>query len=272
MLFLPAFTPPSTRKKHPVRSEVRAAQVALRVLQALGRGGQRILFVGHGLDNHQDLWKRLPQGVILWVRSAKNRVLFFLPEKGVRPNRKSGRPAPRPAQVWREGKGWRPVRMMVRGRRHHLQMKVVGPVLRQGVPDRPLFLMVVRGNARGGVGRGPQPFLVSAVWREQGWTLPLPLEASLFWVWPWWEMEMAHGEMKSVFGLGEKQPWPREGAVLGVWAYGVLVLARYRAWGIRAGPVRPPVGGGVEDDGPSPPCGRPTGPAGGAARFSRPTP
>ena len=89
LLLLPAFTPPSTRKKHPVRSEVRAAQVALRwALRALGRGEQRILFVGDGHDDHQDLWRRLPQGVILWVRSAKNRVLFFLPEKGMRSNRK----------------------------------------------------------------------------------------------------------------------------------------------------------------------------------------
>jgi len=49
----------STRKKHPVRSEVRAAQVAWRALRwalrALGRGEQRILFVGDGHDDHQDL-------------------------------------------------------------------------------------------------------------------------------------------------------------------------------------------------------------------------
>ncbi|HIQ08548.1 MAG TPA: hypothetical protein EYH28_03370 [Anaerolineaceae bacterium] len=121
--------------------------------------------------------------------------------------------------------------------------KVVGPVLRRDVPDRPLFLMVVRGKARGGVGRESLPFLVNAVWGEAGWTLPLPLEALLLWAWPWWEMEVAHREMKSVFGLGEKQPWPREGAMLGVqgvaWAYGVLVLVGCRAWGIRDG-LRPP--------------------------------
>ncbi|HID85308.1 MAG TPA: hypothetical protein EYP54_09470, partial [Anaerolineales bacterium] len=76
--------------------------------------------------------------------------------------------------------------------------KVVGPVLRRDVPDRPLFLMVVRGKARGGVGRESLPFLVNAVWGEAGWTLPLPLEALLLWAWPWWEMEVAHREMKSV--------------------------------------------------------------------------
>ncbi len=247
LLFLPAFTPKSTRKKHPVRSEVRAAQVALRALRwalkFLGRGGQRILFVGDGHYDHRDLWKGLPEGVILWVRSARNRVLYFLPEPGMRRNRKYGRPAPRPDEVWQERKGWRTIRIHVRGRLRHLQVKVVGPVLRPGVPDRPLFLIVVRGKARRGVRRKPLPFLVNAVLGEQGWTLPLPLEALLFWAWQRWEVEVAHREMKSVFGLGEKQQWHREGAVLGVqwaaWAYGVMVLAGYRAWGITGGP-RPP--------------------------------
>ena len=129
LLFLPAFTPKAVREKHPMRSEGWAAQVALRALRwalkLLGRGRQRILFVGDGHDDHQNLWKRLPEGVILRVRTARNRVLSFLPEAGMRPNRKDGRPAPRPAQVWRERKGWRHKRIQVRGRLRHLQGKVM---------------------------------------------------------------------------------------------------------------------------------------------------
>ena len=51
-------------------------------------------------------------------------------------------------------------------------------------------------------------------------------------------------EMKTGFGLGEIQCWNKEAAILGVrwqtWAYGVLVLAGYRAWGLGGSPIRPP--------------------------------
>lgn len=63
-------------------------------------------------------------------------------------------------------------------------------------------------------------------------------------MWQRWEIEVAHREMKTGFGLGEAQCWSKDAAVLAVqwqaWAYGILVLAGYRAWGLGRGPIRPP--------------------------------
>jgi len=247
LLWLPAFTIKARRQAHPARSEVWAARLALRWLRAalctLGRGALPILFVGDGRYDQVNLWRHLPRGVILMARSAKNRRLFFLPEADMRPNRKYGHPAPTPQEVWRERKGWRKTTVKVRGRTRHLQVKVVGPVLRRGAPEQPLFLIVVRGKSRGKVRREPLPFLVNAVRQEGQWVLPLPVEDLLFWAWQRWEIEVVHRELKSTFGLGEKQCWHVESAVRSVqwsaWAYAVLVLAGYRAWGIQGG-ERPP--------------------------------
>lgn len=247
LLWLPAFTKKSRRQKQPARSEVWAARLALRwlraALRALGRKQMRILFVGDGRYDQVSLWRKVPEGVIVFARSARNRRLFYLPEAGMRPNRKYGRPAPTPAEVWKERKGWRKLTIEVRGRTRHLQVKVVGPVLRRGAPERPLFLIVVRGKQRGRVRREPLPFLVNAVLQNGTWELPLPVEELIFWAWQRWEIEVVHRELKSTFGLGEKQNWHPEGAVQSTqwsaWAYGVLVLAGYRAWGIQGG-SKPP--------------------------------
>ena len=48
-----------------------------------------------------------------------------------------------------------------------------------------------------------------------------------------WELEVAHRELKTGFGLGEPQGWSPTAAVLtvqwAVWAYAILVLAGMRA-------------------------------------------
>ena len=76
------------------------------------------------------MWRRLPEGVTLLAWTARNRCLFFLPTPGMRANRKYGKRAPTPAEVWRERKGWRKLKLRVRGRDRHLQVKMVGPVVR----------------------------------------------------------------------------------------------------------------------------------------------
>jgi len=248
LLWLPAFTPKAQRRRHPVRTEGQAARVALyalrRALRRLGRGSLRVLFLGDGRYDYLALWRSLPPGVIALVRTAKNRRLYFLPSADQGRRRKYGDAAPRPQEVWRERRGWRHLTLRVRGRKRHLQVKVLGPVVRRGAPERPLFLIVVRGKGRRGAPRRqPLAFLVSAAGAPGQWTLPLPVETLLFWAWQRWEIEVAHRELKSQLGLGEKQSWHPEGVVRSVqwsaWVYGVLVLAGYRAWGLTKGP-RPP--------------------------------
>jgi hypothetical protein len=198
-------------------------------------------------DGHYDtvnLWKQLPAGVILLARSAKNRVLYHLPAPDAHRNRKYGERAPTPADYWQQRRGWRKLELQVRGRERHLQVKVKGPFLRKGVPERPLFLIVVRGKNNKRTRREPLPFLVNAVQDSAGqWALPLPVEELLFWAWQRWEVEVAHRELKSNFGLGDKQCWHPTAAVLSVqwsaWVYALLLLAGYRAWGLSGAPDVP---------------------------------
>jgi hypothetical protein len=139
--------------------------------------------------------------------------------------------------------------MTVRGKVRHLQYRVSRPVLRYGAPEVPLFLITVRGKRRrrknGRVyRRDPLPFLVNAVQNEQGqWVLPLPVETLLFWAWQRWEIEVCHRELKANFGMGNKQCWNPQAAVLSVqwsaWVYSLLLLAGYRAWGLARAPNVP---------------------------------
>ena len=248
LLWIPAFTPKSHRQEHPSRSEVKAALLALRwlrrVLKAVGQKGLRVLMVGDGRYDQLEMWRRLPDGVTLLARTARNRCLFFLPTPGMRANRKYGEKAPTPREVWRERKGWRKLRLRVRGRDRHLQIKVVGPVVRRGAAERPMFLIVVRGKHNKRVRREPLAFLVNAQPGGAGeWILPMPVERLVFWAWQRWEIEVTHRELKSALGLGEKQCWHPRAAVRSVqwsaWVYAVLVFAGYRAWGLTKGP-RPP--------------------------------
>lgn len=198
-------------------------------------------------DGHYDtlnLWKHLPDDVILLARSAKNRVLWQLPSPNGRANRKYGERAPSPAAYWQERKGWRPLQLLVRARTRHLQVKVKGPFLRKGAAHRPLFLIIVRGKRNKHTRRQPLPFLVNAVSDANGvWQLPLPVDQLLFWAWQRWEVEVAHRELKSNFGLGNKQCWQPQAAILSVqwsaWVYALLLLAGYRTWGLTHAPAVP---------------------------------
>jgi hypothetical protein len=204
--------------------------------------------LGDGRYDTLKLWQHLPDGVILLARSAKNRVLYDLPPDHAHGNRKYGERAPTPQAFWRKRKGWRKLELFVRGKLRRLQVRVEGPFLRQGAPDTPLFLLVVRGkqHTRHGriIRREPLPFLVNAIQDEHGnWQLPLPLETLLFWAWQRWEIEVCHRELKSNFGLGDKQCFNPQAAILSVqwsaWAYALLVLAAYRTWGLCTAPPVP---------------------------------
>jgi hypothetical protein len=215
-------------------------------LDKAGRTAQRVLMVADGHYDNLNLWRALPAGVTLLARSARNRVLYELPgpPTGRGRPRRYGPRASTPQQVWRQSRGWRKLTLLVRGRRRHLQVKVQGPYLRQGAPDCPLLLIVVRGKDNRHTRRQPLPFLVNAVLTDDGqWGLPRPLETLLFWAWQRWEVEVAHRELKSNFGLGHKQCWNPLAAVAAVqwsaWVYAVLLLAGYRTWGLCGGPAVP---------------------------------
>jgi hypothetical protein len=93
-----------------------------------------------------------------------------------------------------------------------MRYQVLGPLVREGLPERPLFLIVVKGMHRK-VGkkkqhfnhRGPSFYLVSAIQRDGQWQLPLPIAMLLAWLWQRWEIEVGHREMKTGWEVGEKQ-------------------------------------------------------------------
>lgn len=246
--WLPAFTEKSRPQATAPCKEWEAAVAFLvwvkQQLVAAGRVGQRVLMVADGHYDTLPLWQHLPTGVIMLARSAKNRALWRLPEPQDRKNRRYGRRAPRPADYWRERKGWQAMQLSVRGKERHLQVKVAGPFLRRGAPNCPLFLIIVRGKGNRRTHRPPLPFLVNALRDANGqWTLPLPLHQLLFWAWQRWELEVAHRELKSNFGLGNKQCWNPVAAVTSVqwsaWVYALLLLAGYRSWGLTGTPTLP---------------------------------
>jgi hypothetical protein len=243
---------------YPPRTEGEAGLAALTWLRAqvdaAGRAAQSILAVADGSYSTAPLWAALPERVGLLARCAKNRALFALPPPAPRdaPPRR-GRPRQygerlrRPDAWLSERAGWRETTLLVRGRTIPVRYRVVGPLLVKGAPERPLFLLVVKGSdpRHGKRPRTARFWLVSAVADAQGrWVLPWRAPELLGWAWQRWELEVAHRELKTSFGLGEPQGWSPAAAVLTgqwvAWVYAVVVLAGLRAWGLGPGPVPAP--------------------------------
>jgi len=248
--FLPAFTDKAQRQVFEACKEWEAALRFIRwvreQLDVAGRQQQAILALGDGGFDTLDLWKALVgiHKVTLLVRTAKNRALYLLPpprlgQRG-RP-RKYGHRFATP-EAWRKRGGhWRKLTLTIRGRPRKVEYRVSRQaLLRKGAPDTPLFLIVVRGQSYNAGGkrryREPLYFLVNAAWVKGEWSLPYPIETLLFWAWQRWEMEVTHRELKSGFGLGEKQCWHPVSAVTSVqwsaWVYALLMLAAYRTYGL----------------------------------------
>jgi hypothetical protein len=258
--FLPAFPPKAIPADVPARREWEAGSAFIHWLRqgldAAGRTAQKLLVLADGGFDVLDLWRGLPERVVLVTRTARNRCLYSLPKLDSQPG--PGRPpsygerAPHPADWLHAGlRHWPTQDVEVRGKQIKMRHQVLGPFVREGLPERPLFLIVVKGMHRL-VGkkkprykhRAPSFYLVSAVQTAKGdWQLPLPIATILTWLWQRWEIEVAHREMKSGLGLGEKQCWNKRAAVISVqwsaWTYAVLLLAAYRTWGVCGGPPPP---------------------------------
>lgn len=258
--WLPAVTAKATPSVAPPCKEWEAGVAGLRWLRAeldsQGHRGQWLVAITDGKYDVQGIWEELPERTTLMVRTARNRKLFALagPPQGPRgPGRPTlyGERLPTPADFLqqRKGKSWLHLNLLVRGQPRPLEYQLCGPCLLEGVPDCPLFLIVVRGKSyitgrrkRRTHYRKPYFMLVNAVWRDGAWQLPFSVDRLLFWAWQRWECEVAHREMKSALGIGEKQCWSRQAALSsvqwGVWVYGLCVLAAYRTWGLSGGPRR----------------------------------
>jgi hypothetical protein len=225
-------------------------------LDGLGREKQMLLALADGSFDTLDTWRGLPDRVVLAVRTARNRSLYHLPHPEAHPG--PGRPAsygeraPRPADWLHAGlRHWPRQTVRVRGKWIEMRYQLLGPFVREGIPERPLFLIVVKGmyhpvgaRVRHYQDRDPSFYLVSALQQaDGGWQLPFSIDWLLTWLWQRWEIEVAHREMKTSLGIGEKQCWNARSAVLSVqwsvWTYAILVLAGYRTWGLLHGPATP---------------------------------
>lgn len=219
-------------------------------LDAAGRSTQPLVAVFDGSYDTQGIWREVPEHTTFVIRCAKNRALYYLPEPPATPGRgaprKYGERTPLPREFIHKRKQLQTLELEIRGRLRHLKYCVVGPVLVEGAPDRPLFLIVVAGQTWGSGKRRhyrkPAYLLVNARWQDDEWVLPYPVKQLLEWAWQRWECEVAHRELKSTLQIGSKQCWgPRSAFAAvqwGVWLYGLCVLAAYRAWGLTRGPRR----------------------------------
>ncbi len=251
--FLPAFPEKAVCQQHPPQKEHQAGLAFVtwvrQQLNGQGRGSQTLLCLADGSYDKPDFWRGLPAHTIALVRTAKNRALRHLPGPyaGQGRRRLYGDPAPAPQAYLQERRGWKHTRLTVRGHCRRLSYRVEGPFLRQGMADVPLLLIAVRGQSwsRGGRAKRRLPafYLVNAVCVNGRWQLPLPLETLLAWAWQRWEVEVVHREVKSLWGLGDKQCFHPHAAVASVqwsaWLYALLILTGYRTFGLGSPHPRP---------------------------------
>lgn len=254
--FLPAFPAKAKPAAVPAQTEGEAGLSFLhwtrQQLDVAGRAQQMILALADGSFDTLNVWRGLPERMVLAVRTARNRRLYYLPKKRAGPGRPAsyGALGPHPWEWLHKGIAWQKREIPVRGKTILMKFQVMGPFVREGLPEVPMLLLVVKGMHRK-VGkrtprwkhRKPSFYLVSAVQVHGQWQLPLPVETILAWLWQRWELEVAHREMKSGFGVGEKQCWNPTSTIASVqwsvWVYALLLLSAYRAWGLLHAPPIP---------------------------------
>jgi hypothetical protein len=244
--WLPAFPAKAVLKEHVAVKEHAAgldfvAWVRAR-LNGEGRQQQRVVCLADGAYDKPDFWRGLPAHVTALVRTAKNRALCYFPAPypGSGRRRSYGEKAPAPQAYNQLRTGWHTDHLTVRGHSRRTVYRVEGPFLRRGMPGVPLFLIVVRGQHYTRYGhtkqRDPVFYSVNALQQDGHWVLPLPALTLLTWAWQRWELEVVHREVKSIFGLGDKQCFQPHAAVSSVqwsaWCYALLTLAAFRTFGL----------------------------------------
>jgi hypothetical protein len=248
---LTAFTTQSVPGREVPRTEVTAGLTFLHwtrdEMDAAGRVDQVLLALHDGRYDTLQFWSELPARTIGVARTARNRRLYALPAADAHGNCRYGVKAPAPHEWLRKRKGFSYAEVMVRGRSRRMRYRVEGPFVRDGLPDIPLFLIVIGGGKRpqGSRRKNYKPcyFLVSAVLKDGVWSLPFPIADLLAWLWQRWELEVAHRNLKSGLGLGEKQCWHDQSTIAtvqwSIWVYSLMMLSGFRAWGNDAG-EKPP--------------------------------
>lgn len=248
---LSAFTEKAVPSAEAPRTEVAAGVTLLKwvrqQMDEAGRAAQRLLSLQDGSYDTLAFWGELPERTVAVARTARNRCLYRRPTADAHGKRKYGEQAPAPQDWLKERKGFQRQDVLVRGAMRTMRYRVEGPFVRDGLPDVPLFLLVIGGGKRPAGARRPtyKPcfFLVSAVLVDGTWQLPLPITELLAWLWQRWELEVAHRQMKSGLGLGEKQCWNDKATVAtvqwSVWVYALMLLAGQRAWGHAVGSAPP---------------------------------
>ena len=249
---LPAFTEKSVPCEGvEPRTEVATGLVILQwlrdVMEKAGRAKQWLVALYDGSYDTLAFWAGLPAQTVAIVRTARNRCLYHLPGKDAHGNCKYGEKALQPCEWLKKRKGFQKLDVMVRGRLRPMRFRIEGPFVRDGLPGIPLFLIVCGGGKRppGSRRQRYQPcyFLVNAIQVNGKWTLPLPIPLLLALLWQRWELEVAHRQMKTGLGLGEKQCWNPQATVAtiqwSVWIYTLIMLSGYRVWKHESGPQAP---------------------------------
>jgi hypothetical protein len=254
--FLPVFPPKAKPANIRAQREWEAGASFLKwvreELDEAGREQQILLTLAEGSYETLNFWRELPERTVLAVRTTRNRRLYYKPERHPGPGRPAsyGPLAPHPCDWLHKGITWQKREIPVRGKSILMKFQVLGPFVREGLPDIPMFLIAVKGMHRK-VGRRklrwkhrkPSFYLVSAMRINETWQFPLPIETILAWLWQRWELEVAHRELKSGFGVGEKQCWNPRATIAStqwsVWVYALLLLSAYRTWGLLNAPPIP---------------------------------
>ena len=193
--FLPAFPPKAKPANVPAQREWEAGASFLKwvreELDEAERRTQMLLALADGSYDTLNFWRELPERTVLAVRTARNRRLYYLPERHPGPGRPAsyGPLAPHPCDWLHKGISWQKREVPVRGKSILMKFQVLGPFVREGLPEVPLFLFTVKGMHRK-VGkkrphykhRKPSFYLVSAVQIDNEWQLPLPVETILAWL------------------------------------------------------------------------------------------